>query len=223
MYAVLLDFNGTLFFDSSLHLEAWSKIYRELHPEYTGPLNTAMFCGPCNDAILKNMAPWLTAEERDQYSERKEALYRQACLNNPDKLHLVAGAEAFLEKLLHAGIPFALASASIKPNIDFFFDVFSLGKWFRKEDVVYDDGTYPDKGAMHLEAARRMGVTLGDCLLLEDSLSSITLARKNGAGCIVAVGQTASASELLKMADHWIDDFTKFDPAWLLHKASVKN
>ena len=222
MYAVLLDFNGTLFFDSSLHLEAWSKIYQELHPDDTGNLDTAVFCGPCNDAILKNMAPWLTAEEREQYSEKKESLYRQACLNNPEKLHLVAGAEAFMDSLQDTGIPFALASASIKPNIDFFFEVFSLGKWFRKEDVVYDDGTYPDKGAMHMEAARRMGVALKDCLLVEDSPTSISLARQNGAGCIVAVGKTGAASDLLKMADHFIEDFTKFEPAWLHHKTSVK-
>ena len=221
MYAVLLDFNGTLFFDSSLHTEAWSKIYRELYPEDSTPMDTAIFCGPCNDAILKNMAPWLTAEEREQYSERKEALYRQACLNDPTNLHLVAGAEAFFEMLQDAGIPFILASASIKSNIDFFFEVFSLGKWFRREDVVYDDGTYPDKGAMHLEAARRMGVTLGDCLLLEDSPTSIALARKNGAGRIIAVGRTAPASELLRLADHWIDDLTGFDPSWLLCKISV--
>lgn len=223
MYAVLLDFNGTLFFDSSLHVEAWSKIYQELYPEGTGPLDTAIFCGPCNDAILKNMAPWLTAEEREQYSEKKESLYRQACLNHPQMLHLVAGAEAFMDRLQDSGIPFALASASIKSNIDFFFEVFSLGKWFRRDDVVYDDGTYPDKGAMHLEAARRMGVTLQDCLLAEDSLTSIALARQNGAGCIVAVGHTASSSRLLEMADYWIDDFTEFDPAWLLRKTSVKN
>ena len=223
MYAVLLDFNGTLFFDSSLHLEAWSKIYRELHPGDTEPLDTAIFCGPCNDAILKNLAPWLTAEERDHYSARKEALYRQACLNNPENLHLVAGAEAFFEMLQDAGIPFGLASASIKPNIDFFFEVFSLGKWFRREDVVYDDGTYPDKGAMHLEAARRMGVTLSDCLLVEDSPTSIALARQNGAGCIIAVGHTAAPSKLLEAADHWIGDFTEFDPAWLHCNLSTKN
>jgi beta-phosphoglucomutase-like phosphatase (HAD superfamily) len=197
-------------------LEAWSKIYRGLHPEDTAPLDTARFCGPCNDAILKNLAPWLTAEERGQYSAQKEALYRQACLDNPEDLHLVAGAEAFFEMLQKAGVPFILASASIKPNIDFFFETFSLGKWLRREDVVYDDGTYPDKGAMHLEAARRLNVDIADCLLIEDSPSSIALAKRNGAGCIVALGNTAPASQLLSLgADHYISDFTEFDYTWL--------
>ena len=216
MRAVLLDFNGTMFFDSSLHLEAWSKIYMELHPDETGPLNTAVICGPCNDAILQNIAPWLTAAEREQYSRRKEELYRQACFSKLGTPRLVDGTEAFLDLLQEKGIPFGLASASIRENIDFFFETFSLGKWFRREDVVYDDGTYPDKGSMHLEAARRMGVALADCLLLEDSPSSIRLARENGAGRIVAVGTTADSETLKRLgADFHIRDFTEFDCTWL--------
>lgn len=216
MHAVLLDFNGTMFFDSSLHMEAWSKIYRELHPDELEPLDTAIFCGPCNDAILKNMAPWLSPEERDLYSARKEALYRQACVDDPENLHLVAGTEAFLEMLQRRGIPFGLASASIKPNIDFFFETFSLWKWFDKDSVVYDDGSYPDKGAMHLEAARRMNVAFKDCLVIEDSPTSIALAKQNGAGRIIAVGETAQASRLQQAgADHHMRDFTQFDCAWL--------
>ena len=216
MFAVLLDFNGTMFFDASLHLEAWSKIYRELHPESTEAPDTKLFCGPRNDEILKNMAPWLDARQRDFYSEKKEELYRIACVNNPEITHLVNGLEAFLQHLLEKGVPFGLASASIKANIDFFFETFGLDRWFKIEDVVYDDGTYANKGAMHLEAARRLGVDFAECLVLEDSLSSIRQARQNGAGCIVAVGSPASASEFQGLAQYTISDFTEFDYAWLI-------
>lgn len=216
MFAVLLDFNGTMFFDASLHLEAWSKIYRELYPQSTAQPDTKLFCGPRNDEILKNMAPWLDEAQRELYSEKKEELYRLACLRNPEITHLVDGTESFLLLLQEKGIPFGLASASIKANIDFFFDIFGLDRWFKKEDVVYDDGTYPNKGAMHLEAARRLGVDFADCMVIEDSLSSIRQARQNGAGCIVAVGDPESASELQGLAHHIMADFTRFDPAWLI-------
>ena len=215
MFAVLLDFNGTMFFDSSLHLEAWSRIYRELHPEGSASPDTKLFCGPRNDEILKNMAPWLDQSQRNYYSEKKEELYRIACMDNPEITHLVKGTHAFLQLLREKGIPFGLASASIKANIDFFFDTFDLGQWFKREDVVYDDGTYPNKGAMHLEAARRLGVTMADCMIIEDSLSSIRQARENGAGCIVAVGTTATETQLAGLADYRIADFTEFDPTWL--------
>ena len=216
MRAVLLDFNGTMFFDSSLHVEAWSKIYQDLYPEDTRPLDMSTVCGPNNDVILQGLAPHLTAEERAAYSEKKEAMYRRACLTKPELLHLVPGTEAFLQYLQSSGIPFGLASASIRSNIDFFFEVFGLDRWFQKDQVVYDDGTYPNKGAMHLEAARRLHADLADCLLIEDSPGSIAHAKRGGAGCIVAIGSSAPVQKLFDAgADHYIRDFSEFDCAWL--------
>ena len=216
MRAVLLDFNGTMFFDSSLHVEAWSKIYQELYPEDTRPFDMSCIFGANNDAILQNLAPWLTPEQRDVFSEKKEALYRRACLSKPEMTRLVPGTESFLQYLRSAGIPYGLASASIKSNIDFFFEVFGLDRWFQKEQVVYDDGTYPHKGAMHMEAARRLNVDISDCLLIEDSPGSIAHAKNNGAGCIVAIGSSAPKQKLFDAgADHYIADFSEFNCAWL--------
>ena len=216
MCAVLLDFNGTMFFDSSLHLEAWSKIYRELHPEDTGSLDAGLVCGANNDAILKSIAPWLSDEDRDRYSVRKEELYRQSCNENPQIVHLAHGTEEFLDELKRRGVPFTLASASIMDNIRFYFETFGLDRWFRMEDIVYDDGTYLNKGTMHLEAARRLNVTLENCLLIEDSPHAISLAARNKTGCIVATGSTAAKADLLELgAHHYIRDFSEFDFAWL--------
>lgn len=216
MRAVLLDFNGTMFFDSSLHAEAWSKIYQDLHPEDTRSLDSSVVCGPNNDVILQNMAPWLTPAERADWSEKKEALYRRACMTKPEMHHLAAGTEDFLAYLRSEGIPFGLASASIKSNIDFYFELLGLDRWFEKDQVVYDDGTYPDKGAMHLEAARRLNADIADCLLIEDSPGSIAHAKRNGAGCIVAIGDSAPVSVLFeKGADYYIKDFSEFNCAWL--------
>ena len=197
-------------------MEAWSKLYRDLFPNDPIPQDTSIFCGGCNDEILKNIAPWLTPDERIRCSKKKEELYRQACKNDPVKNRLAPGVEEFLQELLNRNIPFGLASASIIENIDFFFEFFALGRWFRKEDVVYDDGTYPHKGAMHLEAARRMNVDISDCLLVEDSLTAINWARKYGAGTVVAIGTTAEPEVLLAAGgNHYIRDFTEFDFAWL--------
>ena len=216
MLAVLLDFNGTMFFDTSLHMEAWSKIYRELYPGNTDPLNTGLVCGANNVDVLMNLAPWLSDEERDRYSIRKEELYRQTCLDHPEILRLAPGTEAFLDELQHRGVPFALASASIMDNICFYFEIFGLDRWFRMEDVVYDDGSYPNKGAMHREAARRMNVKLENCLLIEDSPHAISLAAQNQTGCIVAIGSTVAKADLMELgAHHYICDFTGFDFAWL--------
>ncbi len=205
-----------MFFDTRFHMKAWSEIYHELHPEDPNPLDPKLICGPCNEVILQNMAPWLNAEQRKQFSERKEELYRRECRENPDSLHLVAGAEKLMQGLQDRKIPFLLASASIKANVDFYFECFPIGRWLKKEDVVYDDGTYADKGEMHLEAARRLHVPFAECMVIEDSVTAITLAKRNGAGRIVAVGEKADGSELLRLgAEHYIHNFTEFDYGWL--------
>ena len=216
MRAVLLDFNGTMFFDSSLNYEAWSRIYQDLYPEDTEPLNMSRVFGANNAAVLKNLAPWLTDEENRQYSEKKEVLYRRACKSKPEMLHLATGTEEFLQYLRRSGIPYALASASIISNIDFYFETFGLDRWFERDQVVYDDGTYEDKGAMYLEAARRLNVDIADCLVIEDSPGSIAHAKRHGTGCIVAIGNSASKARLFEAgADHYIRDFSEFDCAWL--------
>ena len=218
MPAVLLDFNGTLFFDSSLHLEAWSKIYQVLHPDSSAAPDAALFCGPRNEAILQSIAPWLTAEERARYSEEKEQCYRSACLSDPELTHLVPGAEAFLEQLQRRGIPCILVSASIKENIDFYFEIFGLGRWLDREQVVFDDGSYEDKRQMYQEAARRLQTELSDCLIIEDSPSSVRHAAQLDPGCIVALGRTAPPAQLLALgARYYIRDFTEFDFSWLEH------
>ena len=218
MHAILLDFNGTMFLDSSLHLEAWSRIYHVLHPEAACSPDPDLFCGPRNDAILQSIAPWLTAAERTRYSEEKEAIYRMACKVNTEITHLVPGVEDFLTHLQQCNIPVILVSASIKENIDFYFDTFGLDRWLDRNLVVFDDGTYADKRQMYLEAARRLNTEIKDCLIVEDSPSSVSLARQLNPACIVAVGNTAPAARLLQLgADHYVSDFSEFDYAWLEH------
>jgi beta-phosphoglucomutase-like phosphatase (HAD superfamily) len=107
-------------------------------------------------------------------------------------------------------------SASIEKNINFFFEIFGLGRWLKREQVVFDDGSYEDKRQMYLEAARRLQVEISDCLIIEDSPSSVRHAAQLDPSCIVAVGHTAPADQLLELgARHYIRDFTEFDFTWL--------
>lgn len=216
MKAVILDFNGTMIFDSALHAKAWTEIYYQLHPDSTKPFDTSLVCGPNNDSILQTMAPHLTPSERSEWSEKKEALYRRLASSGSTPIGLVRGVEEFLQHLLDQKIPYGLASASIKSNIDYYFDTYCLGRWFQKDQVVYDDGSYANKGAMHLECARRLGVDIGDCLLVEDSAGSVAHAKAAGAGRVIAIGVSAPKQKLLEVgADRYIADFTEFDHSWL--------
>lgn len=217
MKAILFDFNGTLFFDTAFHLEAWAKIYRQYHGEASAPPDSRFFCGPCNDAIIQSIAPQLSREERTECSFRKEALYREICRQNPQKLHLTAGAEDLFQTLKEKEIPFALATASIQANVDFYYETFELERYFERTLCVYDDGNYTNKGEMQIEAAKRLGIAFSASIVVEDSITAIGYARKNGAGLVVGIGEPEAYPELITAgADCCICNFTEFNRSWVL-------
>ena len=213
---VLLDFNGTLFFDTPFHMEAWTKVYMELRGEEEQTPEDDFFRGPRNDALIQVIAPQMTKEERKACSIRKEAVYREICRKNPEQVHLAPGAEELFAAIKNQGIPFTLATASILDNMNFYFEMFPLNRWFEREQCVYDDGNYENKGAMHLEAARRLGVPFQKCLVVEDSTKSIRQAKENGAGKVIGIGGKETHPGLLRAgADDCICDFREFDLRWL--------
>ena len=174
---VIFDFNGTLFFDSPLHVIAWDSISMELSGTHvTAKRLIEEFSGLPNLEILKKIAgPDHSPDFYDAYSRKKEALYRKAVEEIPGGAHLTDGAEALFAMLQKENIPFTIASASIKENIDFFVRVFHLDRWLDPESIVYDDGSYSDKIGMFKEAEKRLQID-GSILIFEDSYSGIACA-----------------------------------------------
>ena len=169
--AIIFDFNGTLFFDNDKHVLAWGKISKlirgrgisdeELHEQFNGTPNAKNI-----QYMMNNQA---TSEELKKYSLLKEEYYREFCKQDKASFHLVDGAVAFFDKLKELGIPFTIASASIKENIDFFVESFNLDKWIDPEMIIYDDGSYSNKVNMFKDAAQKLKHNVKDILVFEDS------------------------------------------------------
>ena len=152
------------------------------------------------------------AEEVEKYSQLKEEFYRRFCLEDQEKFHLVDGAVEFFNYLKEKEIPFTIASASIKANIDFFVKEFKLAKWINPEDIVYDDGSYENKVAMFLDAAKNLGVDIKECMIVEDSVSGIYSGYLAGCRNIVVIDSSNKAEEYKNLPGviKVIDNF-KFD------------
>lgn len=186
---VIFDFNGTLFFDSDKHVLAWGKISEEIRGRGIGDeeLQAQFYGVPNNRAIEYLLQRECDEEELDKYSQLKEAYYRDFCRADEERFHLVAGAHELFDALVEKEIPFTIASASIKPNIDFFVESFGLEKWFDPAKIVYDDGSYENKQKMFEHAAKIIGVPLEECLIFEDSESGIRDAYEAGCRNIIVV------------------------------------
>lgn len=194
---VIFDFNGTLFFDSDKHVLAWGRMAEELRGfgTTTEELQAHFYGVPNNRAIEYILQRECAEEELTKYSELKEAYYREYCVADKESFHLVAGCHKFFEQLLKENIPFTIASASIKPNIDFFVESFELAKWFEPKKIVYDDGSFENKVKMFQYAADVIGVPLEECLIFEDSDSGIRDAYKAGCKNIIAVDSMGVAAK----------------------------
>ena len=196
--AIIFDFNGTLFFDNDKHVLAWGKISKlirgrgisdeELHEQFNGTPNAKNI-----QYMMNNQA---TSEELKKYSLLKEEYYREFCKQDKASFHLVDGAVAFFDKLKELGIPFTIASASIKENIDFFVD-----------------GSYSNKVNMFKDAAQKLKHNVKDILVFEDSFSGIANAYKAGIEKIVVICPQEKESEYRDLPGviMTIQDFSDFN------------
>ena len=212
--AVIFDFNGTLYFDSHIHIEAWKR-FLTLHkfPSMTDEQFKEKFLGRNNSEIMEMLYGCkLTPERIEELAEEKEAIYRDICRERPNELKLVAGAEAFFDSLKAHNIPFTIATGSGKSNVDFYFDVFRLDRWFDYDKVVYDDGTLPGKPdpAAYLKVIDLIGKKPAECMVFEDSFSGIHSAHNAGVGRIAAISLPENIPYVkeLGLADIIATDFT---------------
>ena len=155
-----------------------------------GQFGKYYICSQCRVCITK--------EELEKYSQKKEEYYRQFCKEDTEKFHLVDGVCEFFDHLKEKDIPFTIASASIKENIDFFIESFGLDRWIKPEDIVYDDGTYENKIAMFHKAADVIGIDMKDIRIYEDSNSGIRNAYDAGCEQIVVICDKENEEEFLK-------------------------
>lgn len=197
---VIFDFNGTLFFDNDKHVLAWNEVSRLLRGcDITEKELHEKFNGTPNEQIIKYMTDGkASAEEIETYSSKKEEFYREFCKKDKENFHLVKGVETYFQYLKDKKIPYTIASASIRANMDFFRESFHLDDFIDPELLVYDDGTYENKIQMFLDAANKIGVDMGDILIIEDSNSGIKNAYKAGCEKILVVCEKEKEEEYAK-------------------------
>lgn len=214
--AVIFDFNGTLFFDTEKHIEAWKSYAEQIVGRPLKDEENAAIMGRSNQYILKYLLKRMpTDAETEKMGEEKESVYRELCVKDPNMFHLAPGATEFLDALKAANIPMAIATSSPLSNIDFYFERMGIGKWFDMSSVTYDDGTIKGKPEpdIYIAAMKNLGISPDGAIVFEDSLSGIRAAQRADAGKIIALA-SSNSKEVLKSHDGVSDaigDYTEID------------
>ena len=197
---ILFDFNGTLFFDSELHVKAFEKIftmYGKSKP--TREFLIERILGRTNSSIyLDNFDPNGDAAACDKFRRDKEEAYYELCLSDRSVFRLVDGAAEMLDHLKEKGIPFTIATGSGEDEVDFFFKHLGLGRWFEKDKMVFTDGSFSGKPApdCYLLAAKKIGLPASECIVFEDGTSGVLSANRANAGGVVCVYEPSLPSPI---------------------------
>ena len=227
MKGIIFDFNGTLYWDSQLHYDAWrefSKIIRGY--EFTDiEMRDKMFGHTNEDIIEYAIGKKPSKEMVEKYGKEKEALYRKRCLLKPEEFKLAPGAIEFLDYLKENNIPRTIATMSEWDNVEFYIKEFHLEKWFDLDKIVYSDGTIPGKPApdIFIIAAEKIGLKPSDCVVVEDAIAGIKSAKSAGIGKIIAIASLEPVEFYKKMEglEGIIMNFYEFDRALLDIPAKV--
>lgn len=178
--AALFDLDGVLIDSSPFHYESWVKLGEEVGFVMTPELFRQTF-GQRNDAILRRLTPQATEEQIRQWSERKEALYRQVAQG---RLQPLPGAVELARGLKALGFKLAIASSTPHRNIQFALEQLGIADLFDvlvgAEDVTRGK---PDP-EVFLTAASRLSVPRERCVVFEDAVVGVLAAKRGGMKCI---------------------------------------
>ena len=217
MKGIIFDFNGTLFFDSHMHYEAW-RIYSKKLRGYSfsdDEMRKYMFGRTNADIIKYAMGKKPDKELVEKLSKEKEETYRQMCKKDKDNFKLAPGAEDFLNFLKEKNIPRTIATMSEWDNVEFYIKEFNLEKWFDIDKIVYSNGKIPGKPApdIYKIAAKNINIKPKDCIVIEDAISGINSAHNAGIGMIIAIASIESTSlyKSIVFVDKIIRNFNEID------------
>lgn len=224
---IIFDFNGTLYWDSAKHKQAWREYSRILrgNPFSDDEMIKYMF-GRTNEQIIKYaIGKQPTPDMVEKYGQEKEAVYRQMCIDDMENFHLAEGTEEFLDFLKENEIPRTIATMSDKTNVDFYIEHFHLEKWFDIDKIVYSDGIIPGKPAPDIYeiAAKKLNLSPSECIVVEDAISGIQSAQDAGIGKIIAIcsEEPPELYQAIQCVGGIINNFDEFDKNLFATKSKI--
>lgn len=198
---IVFDFNGTLFFDSEMHLISFDECFkvRGITPPDREFVIKNIF-GQSNERIYKTyFNPEPSAEELKAFSKEKEGRYIELCKSSEKYSRLCAGADEMLDYLKENSIPYCIATGSEIENVEFYIEHIGLDRWFSLDNIVYTDGTFRGKPEpdIYRIAAARLGLSPDEVAVFEDGTSGLIAARDAGVKTLFAVHERTVQSPII--------------------------
>jgi HAD superfamily hydrolase (TIGR01509 family) len=195
-FGVIFDMDGVIVDSNPYHKTALKQFCREHGYELSDEHLIKKIFGRTNREWITALFGQLPEEKIIQYTEQKEALYRQ--LFDKD-IKPLPGLLKFLDALTANNIPVAIGTSAPLTNVAFTLSRTGTQKYFKTilhDSFVTHSKPHPE---IYLKSAKALGLPNAKCIVIEDSLSGVAAGKAAGSP-VVGITTTHSESELLDCA-----------------------
>lgn len=201
--AVIFDCDGTLVDSEETHLAAWRRALQNRGHDLTLE-ECLLYTGKSDSVIAELIAAKIGYQEASGEILAEKRVYYGELLEQglPSIDATIQFANRLIQEKEKLGLKLAVASAAIKHEITTHLKALGLENAFElvlsgHEDlhVHYEDpeGVNKPKPYIYLHAAKLLGISPSECIVIEDSQTGVTAAAR--AGClVVAIPNAASRS-----------------------------
>lgn len=198
--AILFDMDGVIVDSLHYHYLAWDKMFREHGgrvEEHTVLLHEGRNSREILPILMEETKVQIPESQWDEFIERKREYYRSIV-----ELKYFPNVFETIQELKSRGLKTALVTASARKNMEKaipedkrqLFDVILTAENFRKAKPNPDP---------YLEAQKRLGVSVNECVVVENAPLGIESAKNAGMICIAV--ETTLGREYLTHADFIIN------------------
>lgn len=176
--AVLFDFDGVIVDTEWAIYQSWLRVFREHGHEL--PLSVYTRC------IGSDFATWSPKTHLEELTgagfdwHDLDARRQGEIMAELDGAGPMEGVAEALVALGRVGMPCAVVSSSSHHWVDGWLERLGLAGYFRTTVCRGDAPAIKPAPDLFVEAARRLGVAAGECLVIEDSLNGVHAARAAG-------------------------------------------
>lgn len=203
--AAIFDMDGVLIDSGAHHRHAWRALLAELGAEPAHPEHWRLTIGrPSEEAIPLLLGRRVSGPEARRLARRKRDLYQERALTG---LEPVPGVREFLHSLERHHVPRAVGTSASRWDAERLLDDLGLLRFF--DVVVTADDVMLGKPDPEIwtQAARRLRVPPGHCVVFEDALVGVQAARAAGMRVIGVTTAHTDAELLAAGAERTIPDF----------------
>ena len=183
----ILDFNGTLLWDTAENREAWNTAAVKARGKELTEEEFRLLNGRTDEETVLYLLPDVGEDGHTALINFKERIYKELCLSHG--LTLSPGSEEILGFLKENGKRMAIASSAPKMNMEWYIPEYGLERFFERRNIIAGRSDIPSKPdpAIFRLAMEMIGTEPERTVIFEDSASGVKAAIASGAFLVVRI------------------------------------